>query len=138
MNALFCIKTKEILKIRMPHVVVGGGGGFFKSGLQLIKHFIIKYSLDVHNHSEVRIIYPLNRWRTQAGGRDLPDGLGFPASGQSSVFRVLFCMCQALSQQILDEYHFRNKEILLYVREPVLSTFSIDQKGFDGSGLSPR
>lgn len=37
MNTSLCVKTNEILKIRMPHVL---------SGLQLIKLFPIRYSLD--------------------------------------------------------------------------------------------
>lgn len=49
---------------------------------------------------------------------------------------VSFCKCQALRQQILDEYHCRDKEILLWLGSyPVLSTFSMHQVGFDSSEL---
>lgn len=42
---------------------------FLNSDLQLMKHFIIKYSLDAHNHSEVIIISPFNSWRNGAERR---------------------------------------------------------------------
>lgn len=82
-----------------------------------MKHFIIKYSLDACNHSEVISSSPFNRWRNGAErGRDLPKiprGLG----DGTRVFIVPFCLSQPLNQQILKYCHFRDKEILLYVRE---------------------